>query len=86
LAAVHRIWLAWGGITAGDHLTGVGIGGQSTLVDGVAEVFSHQFTGLPVEPDQEIASRIKGDEAPGELFIQLPHGLEAMVIQRLMLA
>ena len=48
---------------ATEHFTGVGIGGETPLIDAVAVVLRHEFGRLVIDADQEVASRIQSDEA-----------------------
>ena len=57
------------------HLARGGIGGQAPLVDAIAVVLGHQFTGGPIELDQEVAARIQGDKPLRQLVVEgLPSG------------
>ena len=66
---------AWSGVAAGEHLTGVRVGGQTAGIDAVAVVLSHQLLALMINPDQEIARWIQGDEALRKAGIEGSRGI-----------
>jgi hypothetical protein len=62
------------GATTGQHLTGLGIGGPTLVINGVAVVLGDQLAGIGIDFDQEITNGIKGDEPLGKTLVELESG------------